>query len=258
MSYGPDVPLTQVSSSLMFSTSRGPLEGSPGALEMGLAGSTTELMASPFHSQKIQTEVQLRKFRPASLDADGRRAGLLTESEGDLDNSGKGPRVARVDTREDENKRSPEVPTPRSLVAPSSSGAEPSGALSLQSQAARGATDDRTSEPRTPREGEASMALVLAEGLIPAGSGQMDAMIFRILEENQLLKRRLEILESAPGRKVLGGSGLEMLAHLPVSFAPEEVSATVVQSRRSRGAVEDLLRVIWGYAKQGQTRLRIL
>ena len=56
----------------------------------------------------------------------------------------------------------------------------------------------------------------------------------KVLEENQLLKRRLEILESAPGRRLQGNSGTEVMLHSPMSFALEEVTGLGVQSGEGR------------------------
>ena len=48
---------------------------SPNTLEGGV------VVASPFHSQKVQDEVQLRNLRPASLDSDAKALGHVGEEE---------------------------------------------------------------------------------------------------------------------------------------------------------------------------------
>ena len=152
VSYGPEAPPASMRASPAFPSSRGPLEGSSGwAMEAGLGSSVSGLMASPFHSQRIQSEIQLRRARPSTLDADGRRVEQRVEGEveGEIAsvNRGEGPRVARVEAREEEPSKRPfEVPTPRSLQAPSFSDVD----LHQGGQAARGATEERGSEPQTP------------------------------------------------------------------------------------------------------------
>ena len=113
-------------------------------------------------------------------------------------------------------------------------------------------TEERGSEPQTPRKGNEAQALVAVESmgkpcpkdgleLIPAGMNQLDSMMFKVLEENQLLKRWL-ILESALGRRLQGGSGTELVLHSPMSSAPEEVNGPGAQSGESREFSEGLPR----------------
>ena len=110
VSYAPDYMQTSVGARAVFPPGRGPLEGSPGAMELGLAATPREasmgLAASPFHSEKVQNEVQLQRLRPLTLDEDGRRTGGLLDRR-----SGSGnvradlreePRVVRVEAREEE------------------------------------------------------------------------------------------------------------------------------------------------------------
>ena len=56
-------------------------EMSPGTLEQGGVSAEAEnpvnlFVASPFHSEKVKSEVELLRSRPATLDDDGRRAGI--------------------------------------------------------------------------------------------------------------------------------------------------------------------------------------
>ena len=59
----------------------GPLQGdaSPGTLEQG---GVSLPVASPFHSERIQTEVELLRRRPVTLDQDAQRVGAVTEDIG--------------------------------------------------------------------------------------------------------------------------------------------------------------------------------
>ena len=59
----------------------GPLQGdaSPGTLEQG---GVSLPVASPFHSERIQTEVELWRRRPVTLDQDAQRVGAMTEDIG--------------------------------------------------------------------------------------------------------------------------------------------------------------------------------
>ena len=58
---------------------RNPLEASLGMLERGPgSGGAT---AHPFHSEKVKSELELRRRRPSTLDADGRRAAAMLEEQ---------------------------------------------------------------------------------------------------------------------------------------------------------------------------------
>ena len=89
VSYAPDHMPAPSGSRAIFPTGRGPLEGSPGAMESGLvarqAGALAGPIASPFHSERVQNEVQLQRFRPATLDEDGRRMGASFEGRPSLE-----------------------------------------------------------------------------------------------------------------------------------------------------------------------------
>ena len=51
--------------------------GSPNLMELGL-------VASPFHSSRVQEEIELRRSRPASLDEDGRMLAQARQDAGDV------------------------------------------------------------------------------------------------------------------------------------------------------------------------------
>ena len=91
-----------------------PGEASPGMLESGEAGGPPLgeplPVANPFHSEKVKTEVTLRRSRPASLDKDAARLGVsgdaqdlgeaMTDIRGEPDySSAFGPTEARIPPR---------------------------------------------------------------------------------------------------------------------------------------------------------------
>ena len=95
--------------------------GSPNLMELGL-------VASPFHSSKVQEEIELRRSRPASLDEDGRILAQAKQDAGDVELepdyasrlfSGSAAeervRVARVQTTSEETAESALVEVRRNL-----------------------------------------------------------------------------------------------------------------------------------------------
>ena len=121
------------------------LEASPGTLERGQGSSS--LTASPFHSEKVRSEVELLNRRPRTLDADARKAitGKDVHVEGGhpFPEIGAGARVARVETREGESLHGTSTGT-----SPRWTTGEPGEASRGQVQAPRVFPE----EPRTPRE----------------------------------------------------------------------------------------------------------
>ena len=70
MSFAPETPQSR--------TRPGPPDFSPGTLEQGMATSPWGIVA-PFHSNRVRTEVDLLRYRPATLDEDAKRAGVAVE-----------------------------------------------------------------------------------------------------------------------------------------------------------------------------------
>ena len=250
---------TSVGARAVFPPGRGPLEGSPGAMELGLAATPREasmgLAASPFHSEKVQNEVQLQRLRPLTLDEDGRRTGGLLDRRSGSENVRadlrEEPRVARVEAREE----GPENRTQVGLLegdsqAQGQSGGEHLDALPLSGSAGGVATDDGASEPRPLTETNVSLALVAVEAgsgrpcphdtreLVPVEAGSTNPLMGRLLEDNKILKQRLELLEMGSRRPALGDLGP---LHSPVSFASEGLRGQTVQNRSVRTVSEALL-----------------
>ena len=70
----------------------------------------------------------------------------------------------------------------------------------------------------------------------------MEELLERVLEENRLLKVRLEQVEAGFGWFVGNPAIADVTQHSPMSFAPDEVRGPVVQSSRARTAIEGLLK----------------
>ena len=226
---------------------------SPNTLERGV-------IASPFHSQKIQEEIQLRNSRPASLDDDAKALGHIAEEESarlereyfqQLASSG--VRVARVETASHE-----------SSSPPRASGERHGGLYPAGGEIARSSSLPGTSGPRAlkPLENEeVSLALVstgpTAEGsreesqmlavmdrselamttfkdgvmrpqpedqreLVPAGNSRVEELLIKMMEENRNLRWRLEQMETQSSWH--SGNTRETsqgaVDHTPISFTP--------------------------------------
>ena len=220
------------------------------------AGALAGPIASPFHSERVQNEVQLQCFRPATLHKkNGRRTGASFEGRPSLESGNterkEGPRVARVEAHEEgPEKGTLEETSVGDPQAPGPSGAGPQVALRLNDLAAGVATEEMAQEPRNPTEGEGSLALVAMDSglarpcprdqreLVPAGVSGVDVIMGKLLEENKLLKQRLEMLEG--GQPALGDLGT---MYSPVSFASEGLKGQLVQSRSERTVPEGVLGV---------------
>ena len=72
------------------------------------------------------------------------------------------------------------------------------------------------------------------------GSANMEELLERVLEENRLLKMRLEQMGSGYGWYGATPVMADVAQHSPMSFAPEEVRGPGVQSSRARTAIEGL------------------
>ena len=103
-------------------------------------------------------------------------------------------------------------------------------------------------DEEAPVRDEPSMALVAVEGnrgrpgprdgreLVPAGPDAVEEILERVLEENRLLKMRLEQMEVGQGWYGPNPMLADVAQQSPVSFAPEEVRGQGVQRGRSRTA----------------------
>ena len=211
---------------------------SPNTMELGL-------VASPFHSTRIQEEVQLLRRRPATLDQDGmalirtrqdvgdvelypdyESGGFATAMKGeDKDGAtGSGIRVARVQTDEPESGSGPPqaVQTPlseRKASAHSVVGVEGPPMLNGQSRVVAREADAASSEERQ-SPGIALQGLAQEETkpssgdareLVPVVPTRVEQLLVQMMEENRSLRRRLELMEAAPAwqARLTGTSVLE-------------------------------------------------
>ena len=67
--------------------------------------------------------------------------------------------------------------------------------------------------------------------LVPVEAGSTNPLMGRLLEENKILKQRLELLEMGSRRPALGDLGP---LHSPVSFASDGLRGQTVQNRSVR------------------------
>ena len=202
---------------------------SPNTMELGL-------MASPFHSSRIQEEVQLRLSRPATLDKDGMALNKgkpeATEQEPDYGSAGfvlgsqkedrdsaggKGIRVARVQTEEPKGSLGPSQagrtsPWEGQASGRSALGVEGHLMLNEPVQPATKESDAASSEEHR-SSGIAAQGLELEEfkpgvgdnrELVPVMTPKMEQMLIQVMEENRSLRRRLEQAEANIGWHVRG------------------------------------------------------
>ena len=216
-------------------------EASPNTLEQGLVQGVT---ASPFHSERVQTEVELLRRRPLTLDEDAQRVATTFDESGlgdpGLDLSSREPpynressnlegfaRVARLEGRPEEaqqpemelrrvapseDSNTGEVRTQPSVQQPDTGNQTGATMVSSQGQAlpvearstaGHGRTDSERREQLSDQGIGASGVPVrpLPEDtreLIPAfaPNQQLEALLLRALEENRVLKGRLEQFET--------------------------------------------------------------
>ena len=237
---------------------RNPMEASPGMMERGQGSGS--LIASPFHSEKVKSELELRRHRPLTLDADARKVSATVEEQGELQHGfhdvGESARVARVETREDTARRMTGEPSPRGSFGPGATAGGDAAIGPPQSvRVARECEEAELDGGFTPREDGLALALVATEPglgrpcpqdnreLVPAGSNFSEDLLERVMEENRLLKMRLEQVEAGYGWFGQGLTTGELAQHSPMSFGPEEVRGALVQSSHFRTASEGLLGV---------------
>ena len=246
-------------------------EASPSSLEMGQGTGIQESerlpVANPFHSERIQTEIQLIRNRPVTLDEDGQRLAGGAEGafhggarESDLEGRSRlgnwaddqgaepdytsaftegdqgGPRVARVEAGTDTG-------------GPPSQSSFPTSPVDAGRLATVPIPEAVEKEKIGSPEKVTSDAPAAEEELVPDSgtSNGMEVMLMQILEENRSLKRRLDQLSLAaaagqghsshsswhsgtPGEPLLAGGS-------PVSFAADgmrgpELGAEVLSSGR--------------------------
>ncbi|CAE7029435.1 unnamed protein product [Symbiodinium sp. CCMP2592] len=212
-------------------------EASPNTLEMGqgsgVTGAEPLLVAHPFHSERVQSEIQLLRNRPSSLDEDGQRlregaegraiafGGAAEDREDEQGaepdysavfhvNEATGPRVARVETSGESRGPLSERSFPGTPVD------------SGRTRMATGHLVEEKPEPATLASG-AGVSTTGDEELVPdsRGAGGMEAMLMQILEENRNLKRRLEQAEQRSHSSWHTGTTGEpaVAASSPMSFA---------------------------------------
>ena len=216
---------------------------SPGMMERGL-------MASPFHSTRIQEEIQLQRSRPATLDQDARALERVKE-EAMVTSAGMVPtstertaeaeaRVARVETTTagaDGEARPSLMVLPcqgacqsggGTLVSPRPSGASPEEGVSTELQAPEGQPEEQgelTLAVRTGQEVRPSSAdqRELVPAQVGVGSDPLQDLLTQMVAENRALRYRLEQLETPSGW--YGGRApsavCEGLEVSPISFAPD-------------------------------------
>ena len=236
-------------------------EMSPGTLEQGGVSAEAEnpvnlFVASPFHSEKVKSEVELLRSRPATLDDDGRRAGIeydevaLGDSsfssggrEPDYNLAGQGlrggaPRLARVEI-------AGESAAERAVVAE-----EPKpGVVEVQQETGRGWEVTGKGRGTNPGEGAGPASTFAGEQLgasdprelIPdSGFSRVEQMMLQMMQENAVLRQRLEAVESQSSG-LSGGTcvtAFETQVNSPMSFAGNVQSASSVAAQRENRFVQ--------------------
>ena len=204
------------------------ISGSPNTMERGL-------VASPFHSERVQEEVQLRRSRPQTLDQDGRAIIRARIDAGDVElhpdygsgssfpaglgearghepegYGGKGIRVARVQAEETEGESRPPfssgmLPSETPGLGRSTIGTEGVPLLNDTGTSARNESEVASLEERR-SPGAVAPSLELEDSkpsaadtreLVPAMPPQMQQLLIQMMEENRSLRMRLEHTESA-------------------------------------------------------------
>ncbi|CAE7493604.1 RE2 [Symbiodinium natans] len=229
-------------------------EMSPGMLEQGGVPAEPEtpanlFVASPFHSEKVKSEVELLRSRPATLDDDGRRAGIdydeaaLGDSsflsggrEPDYSLAGHGsrggaPKLARV-----------EIAGEHAVEQSGEAEEQKPGIVEVQPETGRGWEITGKGRGANPRDGSASTFAGEKPGasdareLIPdSGFSRMEQMMLQVMQENAALRQRLEAVESQSSG-LSGGTcvtALEAQVSSPMSFAGN-VQSCVAAPRENR------------------------
>ena len=198
-------------------------EASPGKLEsgeaggmvgsgsaMGSAGVDPLPTANPFHSERVRTEVELIRSRPATLDQDARRlrvdpdspnlgeAGGAQDKEpnyasalsGRSDDPREAPRVARVELAAEEGK---------AALASEAGGVRTEN---IEVEHLMSSRDPKEESPGLDQNvlGPDPFGPEDARELIPAAEqdrlGKLESLLVQVMAENKSLKRRLEQNES--------------------------------------------------------------
>ena len=264
-------------------------DASPGTMEQG---GVSRPVASPFHSERVQTEVELLRRRPPTLDQDAQRVGVPVEDVGlgeefsglrsreppyerELSSGAVPVRVARMEHSAEVLQRANEggntVSTAEGGVRPGTLAAVVSEvALAAQPTTPQGATT-LAAQPTTPQGATTAAGDALSERsrlsvagsatrpgesvlgrgnlsdrpspgdtreLVPAlgiGTGSTEALLIQALQENQLLKLRIEQMESQSswhsGRTPTTPLENEQIPQgSPVSLVHQHVSAQPGQS----------------------------
>ena len=238
-------------------------EASPGTLEQGGAGLTDQgrPVASPFHSDKVQAEVALARSRPRSLDDDARRMAEMNEAGlGDLSMAGRGdePNYADQDPIHDPQPRVARIEhtfTPFQGLGHSEGdrAAVGEGSPSRDDSGVRGAP-----EPLGVKRELGQRDVTLAAGVREFGSSpdrpglgdtrelvpvevaradKLEGMLLKIMEENRLLRDRLDQVERSSWHSGVTRGTADVAGASPVSFAPlsdRMLGAHTVQPQQSR------------------------
>ena len=188
-----------------------PGEASPGTLEMGGGPGAPVLQASPFHSDHVKAEVELRRHRPTTLDEDGLRLGMehdesaLGDSVGDPlrepnygsmaagpGNVSSAPRVARVEPSAEGPVAQAEAGSPSRREGLMASGEKGLGVVSAPVEARFSQTrgDVGEAEPLQPEDDPRELIPVAEDRL-----ERLETLLGQVIDENRHLKRRLEITE---------------------------------------------------------------
>ncbi|CAE7787852.1 TY5A, partial [Symbiodinium sp. CCMP2456] len=219
-----------------------------GTTSLGASGeaelNTTLPVASPFHSERVRSEVELLRSRPATLDDDGRRAGIDIDEAALGDRSfvgtgrepdyalagqgfrGEAPRLARVEmalepsvqasTTAEEQKLSTEVPDDGRGWEATGKGRGTNPVDRAGSAIATAGVQPEASDTRE---------------LIPdSGPSRIEQMMLQMMQENAVLRQRLEAVESQSSG-LSGGTcvtALETQANSPMSFAGNVQSRAAV------------------------------
>ena len=225
--------------------------GSPQAVSGGAAsldgtGAVDLPVASPFHSERVRSEVELLRSRPVTLDDDGRRAGLEIDEaalgdKGFVDSGrepdyasaeqgfrGEAPKLARVEMVSDlsaERSGTMEVPKPSAEVPDTGQSREVTGK-------GRGAHQGDGAGPTQGFTGLQPEASDARELIPDSGTSRMEQMMLQMMQENAVLRQRLEAVESQSSG-LSGGTcmtAFETQVNSPMSFAGNVQSCVAVQS----------------------------
>ena len=231
-------------------------EASPSTLEQGgafvpepvAAAEMIGPVASPFHSERVKQEVALARSRPRTLDEDARRMGEVNDTGlGDANLSGRNdepmyfedgsaqsspPRVARIERAVDVKT---EVQDPGQAVVAEDSLSRGSTQLRRsvddQGSVGLGLVSESAGEERASSSANKLTSAVQSPDkplpedpreLVPAASegSRVEAMLLQVIEENRLLRSRLDQVERSSWHSGGTRNTGELPVGSPVSFAP--------------------------------------